>query len=304
MPKLTKLLGTAAVVAMMAAGAYAQDSTPSAPAADTAASTPAKKDYRKDVNADTVVATVNGKDITVGQMQIVRDSLPAQYLQMDDATLFKGILDQLVQQTALSELGEGRKTKRDDVALEVQRRAYLAGSMLEYSANRAVSDDAVQKAYDAKYKAADPVTEYHAAHIIVPTKEKAEELKKQLDDGADFAELAKANSQDGAAANGGDLGWFSLDQMVEPFGAAVADMKDGQISDPVQTQYGWHIIKREGSRIADAPKLADVRDELEGDLRQKAVESRVKDTVDAADVKRMDDDIDPAILKNDKLFGQ
>ncbi|WP_339113951.1 peptidylprolyl isomerase [Thioclava sp. GXIMD2076] len=304
MPKLTKLLGTAAVVAMMAAGAYAQDSTPSAPAADTAASTPAKKDYRKDVNADTVVATVNGKDITVGQMQIVRDSLPAQYLQMDDATLFKGILDQLVQQTALSELGEGRKTKRDDVALEVQRRAYLAGSMLEYSANRAVSDDAVQKAYDAKYKAADPVTEYHAAHIIVPTKEKAEELKKQLDDGADFAELAKANSQDGAAANGGDLGWFSLDQMVEPFGAAVADMKDGQISEPVQTQYGWHIIKREGSRIADAPKLADVRDELEGDLRQKAVESRVKDTVDAADVKRMDDDIDPAILKNDKLFGQ
>ncbi|WP_339108511.1 peptidylprolyl isomerase [Thioclava sp. GXIMD4216] len=303
MPKLTKLLGTAAVVAMMAAGAQAQDSTPAAPAADKAAPA-AAKDYRKDVNADTVVATVNGKDITVGQMQIVRDSLPPQYLQLDDATLFKGILDQLVQQTALSEIGEGRKTKRDDVALEVQRRAYLAGSMLEYTANRAASDDAVQKAYAAKYNADNPVTEYHAAHIIVPTEEKAKEIKKKLDDDADFAELAKANSQDGAAENGGDLGWFSLDAMVQPFADAVAKMKDGEVSDPVQTEYGWHIIKREGTRIADAPKIDDVRAELEDDLRQKAVEDRVKETVDAADVKRMDGDIDPAILKNDTLFGQ
>lgn len=287
MPNLTNLLGTAAVVVAIATGAHAQDD------AKTQAPT-----------ADTVVATVNGTDITLGQMQVALSGLPPQYAQLDDETLFKGVLDQMIQQTALSEIGEGRKTKRDDIALEVQRRAYLAGSYLEYAAKEAVTDEAVQKAYDETYASADPVKEYHAAHIIVPTEERAEILKTELDDGADFAKLAKDNSQDGAAENGGDLGWFALDAMVEPFGEAVAKMEDGDISDPVQTNYGWHLIKLEGTRMSEAPALDDVRAELENKLQTQAMQDRVTSTVDEADVERMDDGIDPAVLKDESLLDQ
>lgn len=125
MPNLTNLLGTAAVVVAIATGAHAQD--------DAKTQSP---------TADTVVATVNGTDITLGQMQVALSGLPPQYAQLDDETLFKGVLDQMIQQTALSEIGEGRKTKRDDIALEVQRRA----------ADRPRSGGAQETRYPLRYR--------------------------------------------------------------------------------------------------------------------------------------------------------
>ena len=254
-------------------------------------------------SADTVVATVNGTEITLGQMITVRDGLPPQYLALDDKTLFDGILEQLVQQTALAQIGEGRMTQRDHIALEVQRRGYLAGSLLNYTANTAVNDETLKQAYEAKYAKADPVREFHAAHIIVDTQEEAVKLHDEIKAGADFAEVAKANSTDGAAANGGDLGWFNLSDMVEPFGEAVAGMKPGDIAGPVQTQYGWHVIRLIDARIADAPSIDDVREELEDDIRQQAVEKRVTEAVDNAKVEMKDTDLDPAILKDETILG-
>lgn len=289
MAKLTKLLGTAALVACLGGAALAEDAKP-AP--------------RTDLGADTVVATVNGKDITLGEMLTVRNGLPAEYKQLPDDVLFNGILDQLVQQTALSQIGEGMMTHRDEIALEVDRRAYLAGVVLDSTAKKAVTDEALQKAYDAKYAKAEPTKEYHAAHIIVPTEDEAKAIKAEIDGGKDFAEEAKAKSQDGAAANGGDLGWFALDKMVQPFADAVAGMKDGDIAGPIQTEYGWHVIKLYGTRMAEAPKLDDVRDQLTGDVRQKAVEDRVNETIAKAKVEKMTDGIDPAILKDDKILGE
>ncbi len=289
MAKLTKLLGTAALLACLGGVALAEDAKP-AP--------------RTDLGADTVVATVNGKDITLGEMLTVRNGLPVEYKQLPDDVLFNGILDQLVQQTALSQIGEGMMTHRDEIALEVDRRAYLAGVVLDTTAKKAVTDEALQKAYDEKYAKAEPTKEYHAAHIIVPTEDEAKAVKAEIDGGKDFAEEAKAKSQDGAAANGGDLGWFALDKMVQPFADAVAGMKDGDIAGPIQTEYGWHVIKLYGTRMAEAPKLDDVRDQLTGDLRQKAVEDRVTDTVAKAKVEKKTDGIDPAVLKDDKILGE
>ncbi|MBD3803373.1 peptidylprolyl isomerase [Thioclava marina] len=301
MPKLTQLLASVAVLAMVSGAAMAEDAKTAAPADATQAETAAKP--RPDLTADTVVATVNGQDITLGMMQTVRDGLPAQYKSLADDKLFNGILEQLIQQTALAQLEEKRITQRDKIALEVQKRAYLSGAMLNYTADKAVTDEAVQQEYDAKYAKAEPTKEYHAAHIIVKTKEEAEKIKAEIDGGADFAEEAKKNSFDGTAANGGDLGWFKLDAMVKPFADAVAGMKDGEIVGPVQTQYGWHVIKLIGTKLVDAPKLADVRDELEGDIRQAAVEKRVKDVVDGAKIEKMTDGIDPSILKDQSILG-
>lgn len=289
MRKLTRMMGATAFALSLALPALAQDAKP-AP--------------RTDLTADTVMATVNGKEITLGQMITVRNGLPPEYMQLPDDVLFNGILDQLVQQTALAEIGEARMTRRDEIALEVDRRAYLAGSVLDYTAKSAVSDEKIEDAYKTKYADAEPSREYHAAHIIVDTEEEAQKIKDAIDGGADFAEEAKKNSKDGAAANGGDLGWFTLDAMVQPFAEAIAGMKDGEVKGPVQTEYGWHVVKLMESRLTDAPKIEDVRDELIGDLRQQAVETRVTETVEKAKVEKMVEGVDPAILKNDALLGQ
>ncbi|WP_078541602.1 MULTISPECIES: peptidylprolyl isomerase [unclassified Thioclava] len=302
MPNLTKLFASVAICAMTAGIAQADDAKVPAAAADAAKSETAAKP-RTDLSADTVVATVNGQDITLGMMQTVRDGLPAQYQQLPDDKLFQGVLEQLIQQTALAQLEEKRITQRDKIALEVQKRAYLSGAMLNYTADKAVTDDAVQKAYDAKYAKAEPTKEYHAAHIIVKTKEEAEKIKKEIDNGGDFAELAKKNSTDGAAANGGDLGWFKLDAMVKPFADEVAGMKDGEVAGPIQTQYGWHVVKLLGTKMVDAPKLADVRKKLEGDIRQEAVQKRVKAVVGEAKIDKMTDGIDPSVLKDQSILG-
>ena len=254
----------------------------------------------EDPTADTVIATVNGTNITLGQMVALRDTLPAQYLQLDDKTLFDGILDQLIQQTALA--ADAKPTKKDELTLENQRVGYLAGTVLEATAAGAISDDALKAAYDAKYGAADPAKEFHAAHILVPTEDEAKAVKTELDGGADFATVAKEKSTGPSGPNGGDLGWFSAGMMVKPFEDAVMALAVGKVSDPVQTEFGWHVIKLYETRDASVPTLDEARDELSGDLRQKAVESRVKEVTDAAKVEKMTDGIDPAVIKSDKIF--
>jgi peptidyl-prolyl cis-trans isomerase C len=249
-------------------------------------------------SADTVVATVNGTDITLGHMIVLRDSLPAQYQQLPDDVLFKGILDQLVQQTTLEQSVAGDLAKRDALAMENDRRGYLAGVALQRVAGSAVTDAAIQAAYEARYAAAAPETEWNASHIIVDSEEKAAALKAEIDGGADFAETAKANSTDGAAAAGGSLGWFGPGQMVKPFEDAVSSMAVGEIAGPLQTQFGWHLVKLNETRLKAAPSVDEVRDELAGEIEQAAVEAHVMALSDAADITRPGEGIDPALLKD------
>ncbi|WP_347311778.1 peptidylprolyl isomerase [Defluviimonas sp. SAOS-178_SWC] len=255
-----------------------------------------------DPTADTVVATVNGTDITLGHMIAMRDSLPAQYLQLDDQTLFDGILDQIIQQVALSEEIEGNLSKRNNLTLDNQRRGYLAGVVLDDTAKAAVTDEAIAALFNERYSAAEPGKEYNAAHILVETEDEAKALKIEVDGGADFAALAKEKSTGPSGPNGGDLGWFGIGMMVKPFEDAVVKMEPGQVSDPVQTQFGWHLIKLNEVRSAAAPKIEDVRDELAGELQGDAVEAKVTELTDAAKVEKMVDGIDPAILKNSSLI--
>ena len=256
------------------------------------------------LDASRVVAVVNGTEITLGHMIALRESLPQQYLTLPDDVLFSGVLDQLIQQTALSAEREGKLSKRDELMIEVDRRAYLSGVILNAVAQSAVSEEAVQAAYDAKYKSVEPSREFHAAHILVDTEEKAKALKAEIDGGLDFAEAARKNSSDGSAASGGDLGWFPLSAMVEPFGKAVAELEPNEVSAPVQTQFGWHVIKFFESRLAEAPKIEDIREELEGEIRAQAVEAHVAKLVEEAGVEKKVEGIDPAILKKTELLGE
>ena len=203
----------------------------------------------EDPTAATVVATVNGKDITLGHMIAMRESLPPQYLQLDDETLFNGILDQIIQQEALAEVAEATLRPRETLTIENNTRSYLAGVTLDQTASSAVTDDAVQALFDEKYGKEEPGQEFKAAHILVATEDEAKAIKAELDGGADFAAIATAKSTDkGSAAAGGDLGWFGLGMMVKPFEDAVIALKPGEVSAPVESQFGWHIIKLEEKR--------------------------------------------------------
>jgi peptidyl-prolyl cis-trans isomerase C len=137
----------------------------------------------------------------------------------------------------------------------------------------------------------------------VETEEQAKELKVQLDGGAAFADLARANSTDSSAAGGGDLGWFGLGMMVKPFEDAVVALKPGEVSAPVQTQFGWHLILLAETRDAAAPPLDQVRGELAAELQRKAIEEHVAAVTAAATVTRTEG-IDPAVVRSETLFTE
>lgn len=254
--------------------------------------------------ADTVVATVDGTNITLGHMIALRGSLPAQYQTLPDDVLFKGILDQLIQQTTLEQSVKTIK-KSDQLAMENDRRGYLSGVALQDVVAGAVTDAALQAAYDAKYTNATPGKEYSAAHILVAEEAKANELKTELDGGADFATLAKANSIDtGSGANGGDLGWFGPGMMVKPFEDAVVGAEIGKVIGPIKSDFGYHLILVKETRAKAAPTLDEVRDELASEIERVAVEAHIKSLTDAATVTRPGETLDPAVLKDATLLDK
>ena len=217
----------------------------------------------QDQTADTVVATVNGQDITLGEMIITRSQLPQQYQQLPPETLFQGILDQLVQQEALSQSDDATETKRVTIALENERRALLASEAVAAAASQDLSDAAIQEAYDAKYANAEMGKEFDASHILVETEDEAKAIIAELDKGADFETLAKEKSTGPSGPAGGDLGYFSRGRMVPEFEEAAFALDVGAYTEePVQTQFGWHVIKVEDKRAVQPPAFAEVENQI------------------------------------------
>ena len=245
--------------------------------------------WSQETTADTVVATVNGVEITMGHMIATKSTLPEQYQSLPDDVLYEGILEQLIQQTVLSQSLEGDQPKRITLSVENELRTLRAGDALDAKIAGAITDEALQAAYDARYADVEPATEYNASHILVETEDEAKEIRKMLDDGADFADLAKEKSTGPSGPNGGSLGWFGLGMMVKPFEDAVISMKAGEVSDPVQTQFGWHVLILNETRKQDAPSLESVKEELEAEIQQKAVEDTIAALTEKADITRAEE---------------
>jgi len=226
------------------------------------------------VSNDPSVAKVNGEEITLGHMIMARENLPQQYKQLPDEVLYNAILDQLIQQTALKQQLHGEVPHYVELSVENESRALLAADVIEMVMANATGEEALRAAYDRKYSTGDGGDEFHAAHILVETEEEAKKIKMELEDGADFATTAKARSTGPSGPSGGDLGWFGLGSMVPEFEEAVLAMRSGDISDPVKTQFGWHVILLRERRKSAAPSFDEVRGELEQELRTRAVEDR------------------------------
>jgi peptidyl-prolyl cis-trans isomerase C len=277
------------------------DAGAGAPAADAAAA-PAG-----DYDAGTVLATVNGVEITLGHAIVMRDRLPAQYQSLPDEVLMQGIVDQLVDQTLLA--GTVSATPQDDpldvrLHVENERRGTLAAQVVQERIGAALDEAEIEAAYARQVAAFEPAQEFSAAHILVATEAEARDLKAQIDGGADFAELATAHSTDpGSGPNGGALGWFGPGQMVPEFEAAVAALEPGAVSEPVQTQFGWHVIRLAETRDTTPPPLAQLRPEIENALRQEKLEAELAALRAGAEIERPEAAAPPAAIRESGLLG-
>jgi peptidyl-prolyl cis-trans isomerase C len=266
-----------------------------------------QEDGQAAASADTVLATVAGTPITLGELIAVRQGLPEQYQQLPDEVLMSALVEQLADQILLEQaarqagLDQSRAIK---LTQQNQARAVLAEAYMERTVDERVSEAAVQQAYDAEYGSAEPVEEVRAAHILVEDQAKAQELKAELDQGADFAALAAEHGTDGTAAGGGDLGWFVHGQMVPEFADAAFAMQPGEVSAPVQSPFGWHLIRLDERRERTAPPLADVRAQIVDELTQKAQTDVLAEMRAAAEIERGAGQVPASAIRADALIGE
>ena len=255
-------------------------------------------------DASTVLATVNGTDITLGHLIAMRAMLPAQYQELPDEVLYNGMLDQLIQQEVVADSLRGSEDARTKLTMENEDRAFLASVAIDAIAFDTIADADVQALYDANFADAGGDLEWNASHILVATEEEAQSLIDQLNDGTDFVALAQEFSTGPSGPNGGALGWFGTGMMVPEFETAVAGLEAGEISAPVQTQFGWHVVKLNESRISAPPALEDVRADLEEELRRQRVDAYLAELTETAEITRPEVEIDMSLIRNIDLLTQ
>jgi peptidyl-prolyl cis-trans isomerase C len=245
------------------------------------ASKPAAGAAKAPATKSVVVATVNGQAIDTETLnvflQAVTNKPPAEATPEQKSQL----LDQLINMTLAAQAGEKEGLQNDPAVqarIQLLRTQILAEAATEkYIKAHPVSESELKADYDAQI--ASMGKEYKARHILVDSKEKAEAIIKQLNAGGDFAKIAEKESKDpGSAKNGGDLGWFSAQTMVKPFSEAVAALQKGQITQqPVQTQFGWHVIQLEDTRSPTPPAFEDVKNQVEMMSQRKKLQAYLDD---------------------------
>ncbi len=256
----------------------------------------------QDTGMNTVVAIIDGETITMTHVLDIRRQLPEQYQSIPPAQLLPGIVDQLIQQRVLANAAP--EPHWIDEAISNQRASLLAGEAVVALAESAVSPEAVQAFYDEQFGNFTGEPQFNASHILVETEDEAASLVEKANAGADFSELAKEFSTGPSGPSGGELGWFGRGMMVPAFEAAVRALEVGQISAPVETQFGWHVVRLNDTRTESAPAIEDVREDIVGQLRSIALDARVTELRAAADIEITLEGVDPELLNTLSLFGE
>src|SRR6201995_5218385 len=240
---------------------------------------------------DKVLAKVNGAEIKQSDVTMAEEELAPSLAQMDPATKDENVLAFLIDMKIVAKAAEDRKIADTDEfkrRLNFTRNRLLMDSLLAVEGKSATNDAAMKQVYEDASKQISGEQEVPPRHILVETEDEAKAVKAELDKGADFAELAKKKSKDPGASDGGDLGFFTKDQMVPEFSAVAFALEPGKISDPVKSQFGWHIIKVEEKRNRQAPDFAQVKPQIETYVARKAQAEYVSKLREGAKVERMD----------------
>ena len=228
------------------------------------------------------VKTVNGKDIDSLVLDLYiqsRTQQSAAGTTPDQRLSFLDELSDIYLLTTQEKAIELEKNPQIQAQIELQKRGLIAQAIAsEYFASTSISEEEILSEYNNVVESS-PSEEYMASHILLQTQSEAIAIIAQLDDGGDFAELAKTESIGPSASAGGSLGtWFAPNQMVKPFSDAVAELNDNEYSSaPVQTEFGWHVILRENSRDSVPPTLESVSNEI----RQKIMQESFQDYLDS-----------------------
>ena len=271
-------LSLAVAAALLCSPAAMAQTAPPAPV------TPPPAAAAAQTRADPVVARVNNRELHLSDVSEAAQSLPDEVRSMPPQVLYPMLLDQMVDREALVLEAQKEGIDKDPQVQRATARAsdtVLQNALLSRDIAPSVTDAALHAKYDAEYASKPGEEEVHARHILVDSEDQAKKIIDQLNKGGDFAALAKENSKDPAAQNGGDLGFFKKNDMVPEFAAAAFALKPGQWTQtPVKTQFGWHVIKADEVRVAPPPPFDQARDEI----RQQIIQAGVRAALEKAKV--------------------
>jgi peptidyl-prolyl cis-trans isomerase C len=248
-------------------------------------------------DSNPVLAKVNGSEIRQSDVNVAEEELGPSLAQMDPAAKQDNVLSFLIDMKIIAKAAEDKKIENSEdfkKRLAFTRDRLLMDKLLASEGKAAITPDAMKTVYEDASKQITSEQEVHARHILVPTEEEAKKVEDQLKKGADFAELAKKESKDPGASDGGDLGFFTKEQMVPEFSAVAFALEPGKISDPVKSQFGWHVIKVEEKRARKAPPFDQVKPQLEAFVIRKAQAEYVAKLRSDAKIERLDQKTDAA----------
>ena len=246
---------------------------------------------------DKVLAKVNGVEVKESDVALAEEELAPSLQQMDPATRKENVLGFLIDLQIVAKAAEDKKIENTDdfkKRLAFARKRLMMDSLLAAEGKLATTEEAMKKVYEDASKQITSEVEVRARHILVETEAEAKAVVEELKKGADFADLAKKKSKDPGASDGGDLGFFTKEQMVPEFSAVAFTLEPGKISDPVKSQFGWHVIKVEEKRNRKAPPIDQVKGQIETYVTRKAQADFVGKLREAAKVERMDKPAEPA----------
>lgn len=257
------------------------------------------------IEHQTILARIGNINITLGEVIAFRQTLPDQFQQLPDEVLLESILTQIIDQTLLEQAArktglEARTAFR--LALQNQRRAALADTYMAQAVIDGVSEEAIEALYAEKFTNAPPVPEVRTSHILVKDKARAEEIRARIEAGEDFATLAAAHSLDATAQRGGDRGWQLYQRLHPAYANAARELPEGEISAPVQTPFGWHLIRVDGKRDREPPPLEGVKGLLLRDLSTQIETETLERLRGDAEIERLTSDVPAAAVRADALI--
>jgi len=288
-------LRTAAVAATVLLSAAVAGSPVLAQTAPASSAAPAAADETDPLKM--VVATVGDGSITLADLVAMRESLPAQYRQMPLQALYPHLLERAIDGYLIAQAARATDLReRADVKLRIRRaedevlsQVYLSESIAEK-----VTEEALRQRYETTATGDGGKVEAHARHILVDTEEQAKDVIAELGKGGDFANLAKERSTDPGAAEGGDLGWFTADQMVPEFSTAAFALEPGSYTkEPVKSQFGWHVILLEEKRTAAPPAFEEMKSQLAAEMTRELINARLAELRKDVSVQRFGPDGSP-----------
>jgi peptidyl-prolyl cis-trans isomerase C len=257
-------------------------------------------------DAATVVARVGEAELTLGHVIALREVLPPQLQAAPDDRLFPVLIEQMIDQELLAQSAAGTLSAANRLRFDNEQRGFLSGVALAAAIDLAVTEPNIAAAYAAfaaEFGAGEPVTEWNAAHILVATEEEIRAAAEAIAGGRDFAEVAREVSTDGSARQGGDLGWFGPGVMIPEFEETVRNLAPGQVSEPLQTRFGWHLVRLAETRIASVPDLDAVRDDLVEELRRDAMQTLITRLRGETPATNLSEGLDPALMRRTDLLA-